>query len=84
MIDYNENMSCTKEEYDHLNEMIENINRHLGNNVFSLKSTEGYENECVDIWEEDVINSNYFSFDDAINYLEGVERGILIKELYSV
>lgn len=81
---YSEEMNCSKEEYIRLNETVDNINRHLGHEVFTLESTEGYETECVDIYENGELNTNYAMFDDAIWYLEGIERGVLLKEEYSV
>lgn len=84
MKDYNEQMSCSREEYDNLNELVDNINKHLGEEVFALESTKDYETECVDIWECGEINSNYLSFEDATTYLEGVQNGVLLKESYSV
>lgn len=85
MKEYNDFMGCSKNEYDHLNDVVDNINKHLGKEVFRLESTpEGYENECVDIYENDQMNSSYMSFEDAITYLEGVETGVLLKEEYAV
>lgn len=80
MIDYNENMGCTKDEYDYLNELVENINNHLGTEVFKLESTPDYEEECVDLYENGQMNTSYFSFEDATTYLQGVETGVLLKE----
>lgn len=82
---YNDNMSCDEREYGHLNELVENINKHLGGEVFRLESTpEGYEDECVDIYEDEEMNSSYMAFEDAITYFEGVQTGVLLKEVQSV
>lgn len=82
MKEFNEQMSCNREEYDHLTELVSDINKHLGEEVFALESTKDYENECVDIWECGEMNSNFLSFDDAITYLEGVQNGVLLKERF--
>jgi len=84
MIEFNYNMKCDKEQYDNINKMVENINKHLGKEVFTIESTPEYENELVNIYENDEENSTYMSFDDAETYLMGVENGVLLKEEYAV
>lgn len=81
---WTDNMSCTRNEYDHLNELVTNINRHLGETIFKLESTPDYESECVDLYQAENLAFSYFSFEDAILYLEGVEMGVLLKEDLSV
>ena len=84
MKEYNDNMWCTKDEYDHLNELVKNINQHLGSEVFALESTPDYEEECVDILQENTATFTYPSFEDAALYLSGVETGVLLKEEFAV
>ncbi len=80
MQEWTDLMSCSKEEYDYLNELVASCNRNLGREVFELESTpDGYENECVDLYQGGSLNTSYFSFEDATTYLEGVRMGILLK-----
>lgn len=78
MKEWSEDMTCSKSEYDHLNELVQNINDHLGDKVFKID----YETECVNIMLEGA--ATYTSFEDAIFYLEGVQDGVLLKEEYNV
>lgn len=80
MKEWTEDMFCTHYEYDHLNKLVVSINRHLGEDIFKLESTPDYENECVDLYQAGDLTYSYFSFDDAILYLEGVEMGVFLKE----
>lgn len=82
MKEWSEDMSCSKEEHDRLNKLVEDINDHLGDKVFRLESAEGYETECVNIMLEGA--ATYTSFEGAIVYLEGVLDGVLLKEEYNV
>lgn len=84
MKEWNECMSCTKDEYDELSELVKNINQHLGIEVFELENTPDYELECVDIIQGGTATFTYTSFEDASFYLRGVENGVLLKEEYSV
>ena len=84
MKEWNENFTCSKNMYDRLNELIENINRHLGSEVFELESTPDYETECVDIYQGGTTTYTYTSFEDAEFYLDGVQNGVLLKEEYNV
>lgn len=77
---WTDGMSCTRNEYDHLNELVVSINRHLGENIFKLESTSDYESECVDLYQAGDLTCSYFPFEDAILYLEGVEMGVFLKE----
>lgn len=83
MNNYDESMGCSYNEYKYLNQLVENINKRLGHEVFRLESTEGYETECVDIYENGQMSCNYMSFEDATTYLQGVENGVLLKEKYA-
>lgn len=84
MMKWYEGMTCSKKEYDRINELVENINDHLGTKVFEVVSTEDYEEECVDILQGGTATYTYTSFEDAVFYLEGVENGVLLKEEYNV
>lgn len=77
---YSEEMSCDEYEYNELVKLIENINKHFGKEIFTLESTEDYETECVDIYENGELISDYMMFEDAINYLKGVENGALLMK----
>ena len=85
MIDYNENMGCSKEEYDRMNELVEKINKLLGQgrSVFRLESTTDYENECVDIYENGIATYTYMTFEDAVIYLGGIAKGVLMVMKYN-
>ena len=74
-------MSADESDINYLNGLIKNINNHLDKEVFELRSTEGYEPECVDILQEGAAIYTYTSFEDAALYLEGVENGILLTIL---
>ena len=84
MIEYNKEMLCSESACNELNEVVDNINQHLGENVYEVLSTEGYEDERVDVIEGAHIDSCFLTFEEATTYLKGIEKGILIKEEYSV
>lgn len=72
MKEWNDMMGCTRNECNHLNELVANINQHLGTELFELESTEDYENECVDLFQ---------GGDLTTTYLEGVQIGVLLKRI---
>lgn len=80
MIDYNENMGAGKRDIDYLNALVNNINEHLSRECFEIESTEGYESECVDIFEDGLISCTYMGFEEAETYLQGIETGVILAK----
>lgn len=78
MIDYNVNMGADERDIDYLNGLVENINNLLMRECFEIESTEDYETECVDIFEDGMSSCTYMSFEDAETYLQGIETGVVL------
>lgn len=80
MVEWSEDMSASTEDIAYLNALVENINKHLGNEVFAIESTKDYEPECVDIFENKEPSCTYASFEDAELYLQGIETGVFLAK----
>lgn len=80
MIDYNENMGADERDIEYLNGLVNNINKHLMRECFEIESTEDYESECVDIFEDGMESCTYMSFEDAETYLQGIETGVVLAK----